>query len=44
LSDVKQYTLSVRGRRVPDRMVVGFVQSVRTTTKVVSSNPIHGEV
>jgi hypothetical protein len=24
LSDVKQYTLSVRGRRVPDRMVVGF--------------------
>ena len=33
-----------RGR---DRMVVGFtipVQSVPITTKVVSSNPVHGEV
>jgi hypothetical protein len=31
-----------RGRRCPDRMVVGF--TVLITTKVVSSNPVHGKV
>ena len=36
-----------RGRRVLDRMVIGLhlpVQSVPITTKVVSSNPVHGKV
>ena len=36
-----------RGSRGRVRMVVGLqlpVQSVPTTTKVVSSNPVHGEV
>ena len=34
-----------RGRRGRDRIVVGFtVQSVPITIKVVSSNPVHGEV
>jgi hypothetical protein len=36
------------GRRGRDRMVVGFattyMQSVPITSKVVSSNPVHGEV
>ena len=35
------------GRRGPDRMVVGLtipVQSVPITNKVMSSNPVHGEV
>jgi hypothetical protein len=38
------------GGRRGDRMVVGFtttflpVQSVPITTKVVSTNPVHGEV
>ena len=40
--------LDLRGRRGRDRMVVVFkcnyVQSVGITTKVVSSNPVHGEV
>jgi hypothetical protein len=36
-----------RSRRGRDRMVVGFtipVQSVSITTKVMSLNPVHGEV
>jgi hypothetical protein len=37
-----------RGRRGRDRMVVGFtttfMQSVPITTKIVSSNPFHGEM
>jgi len=36
-----------RGHRVGDRLVVGFttipVQSVPTTTKIVSSNPAQGD-
>jgi hypothetical protein len=40
------YYYIIRGRR--DRMVVGFtklhMQSVPITTKVVSSNTVHGEV
>jgi hypothetical protein len=39
--------LNQRGRRGRDRMVVGFImpmQSVSITTKVVRSNPAHGEV
>ena len=37
----------IRGRHGHDRMVVDLqlpVQSVPITTKVVSSNPVHGEV
>jgi hypothetical protein len=38
----------IGGRRGRDRLVVGFattyMQSVPITTKVVSSNPVHGEV
>jgi hypothetical protein len=33
-----------RGRCVRDHMIVGYVQSVPIATKVVSSNPVHGEV
>jgi hypothetical protein len=36
-----------RGRRGPDRMLVGFTTScaiLPIATKVVSSNPVHGEV
>jgi len=38
-----------RGRRGRDRMVVGFtttcaISAYHHTTKVVSSNPVHGEV
>ena len=40
--------MDLRGRCGHDRMVGGFMttcmQSVHVTTKVVSSNPIHGEV
>jgi hypothetical protein len=32
-----------RGRRGHDRIVVGFMQSVSITTKVVNSNFVHGE-
>jgi len=38
------YSIPCRGRRGCDLMVVAFVQSVPITTKVVSSNPVHGEV
>ena len=45
LFDIEGYSI-YKGRC--DRMVVGFynlpVQSVPTTTKVVISNPVHGEV
>ena len=38
--------LCIRGRRGRDRIVVGFtnVESVPSTTKVLNSNPAHGEV
>ena len=39
--------ITFRGRHGRDHMVVGFttpVLSVPITTKVVSSNPVHGEV
>ena len=39
------YANVLRGHHGRDRMVVGFtVQSVPITTKVVSLNPVHGEV
>ena len=43
----KAFLISIGGRRGRDRMVVGFtttyMQSVPFTSKVVSSNPVHGE-
>ena len=38
-------SIKFRGHRSRDRMLVGLpVQSVPITTKVVSTNPVHGEV
>jgi hypothetical protein len=43
----KAFLIGIGGRRGRDRMVVGFtttyMQSVPFTSKVVSSNPVHGE-
>ena len=43
----KAFLIGIGGRRGHDRMVVGFtityMQSVPFTTKVVSSNPVHGK-
>ena len=43
----KTFLIGIGGRRGRDRMVVGFtttyVQSVPFTSKVVSSNPVHGK-
>ena len=47
LSDTNKLSYFTRGRHDHDHMVVGLylpVQSVPITTKVVSSNLVHGEV
>jgi hypothetical protein len=47
ISETSVSIMKWRGSRGRDHMVVGFhlpLQSVPTTTNVVSSNPVHGEV
>ena len=48
LNTVEPSLIKLWGSRGRDRMVVVFIQlpmqSVPITTKVVSSNPVHGEV
>ena len=41
---MRLFTYYWRGRHGRDRMMVGFITSYEIIAKVVSSNPVHGEV